>query len=785
MKRLLLFAFLSFAFATMARGATITAATCNTSDVVAAIAAAASGDTVKLPSCPTGSIWTVGITVNKNIELVGNGCTYTPPFARPVDCSTHIKNGIDAGTPLISWQCVPGGTKHRISQIKFTNDDAPRNYSSGLISIGCSSANGTRFRKDNNIFQGIKMNIAYAVDVIGVFDHNVYTMNEGHYIVLGMNPSWKGIGTNSDASWASPPEYGTENFLFVEDNYIDFSAGTGANACWDNHTGFRGVARYNVVIKCYWERHGTDSANRDRGGRAGEFYGNTGDNGGAPSVQITDIRSGSAMIWGNAKTNVAPNFPHGNNGYSSATLVTDRLLAHFTPWGIADGRNQWDVNDPANPIATGTVTSVTPGVLAVTVAGATWTPNRWFHHIIRKTSACPARNCSAIIASNTADTIAYAGTGGFGPTLAFAVGDTFEINRVLRVFDQPGVGMGKQVASPKLLSTITSVGTAATATTTGAHGFATGNQVGIRDFGGVGAYDGTYPITVIDAFRFTFVCRAPCGPSTSGDATLWPGPNDQVTEPVYGWLNTINGAPVHIYSGYPATVENQHFFNYVGSVQTSPTSPFNGSVGVGVGTRANRPAACTMGVLYWTLDEGEWDSRNGATPDGRAYKCTAPNVWTADYMPYTMPHPLALPVGSTPPDPPDPPEPPVQGPALSSSPVFVTSKGVNQDKHIVCPADTTALKPCVLDSLSATNTSQTVWVRCEADTFANTTPGMESADDHEPDFAIKSYGLFIPWPNGRRSEKPLTCWLSTSKSPTGAQGNAGAHDVKLEWTRIQ
>ncbi len=67
---------------------------------------------------------------------------------------------------------------------------------------------------------------------------------------------------------------------------------------------------------------------------------------------------------------------------------------------------------------------------------------------------------------------------------------------------------------------------------------------------------------------------------------------------------------------------------------------FDGTCGTGVGVIASIPATCTTGVFYWATDEGEWNSTNGATADGRLYKCVATNDWDLFYTPYTYPHPL-------------------------------------------------------------------------------------------------------------------------------------------------
>jgi len=85
--------------------------------------------------------------------------------------------------------------------------------------------------------------------------------------------------------------------------------------------------------------------------------------------------------------------------------------------------------------------------------------------------------------------------------------------------------------------------------------------------------------------------------------------------------------------------ENENFWNH--------NTGFNGTLGMGCGTLANRPKTCTEGVGYWATDQScsqVPEASVGKAPktpiSGTLYRCVATNSWQEYYTPYTYPHPL-------------------------------------------------------------------------------------------------------------------------------------------------
>jgi len=606
---------------------TLNAATCAQSDVLTQVNLAADGDTVALPSCAGGVTWLTTLAISKAITLQGATCTLDSS-AKPTNCGTVIIDGVASGGYLINWTLVANKVS-RMSNIEVRDGGVRPSGTPPILFQGLATGaaqDNRRFRLDHCRFLLLRGFAPWVFAAWGVIDHNHFGLLPG---AIGIYFYEGAAYAYSDARWAAPTAFGSENFLVIEDN--TFSRTGNHYAATDAYGGARMVVRNNLFINSWVEAHGTESAARARGTRALEVYRNTftGNNSGAIMV---NQRSGPSLIFGNIATNF-----HGGTP-AAAALNNERVLGNFAPYDVADGTSRWDANAPGNPQATFTATSGANA--SVTVAGAAWTANQWRGYSIHKvacvttfTSTPPYPTCGAIVASNNATTLSLA-LFNSNTALGFSAGDQFQLNLVSHVVDGPCRSGGTLLVA-KTIPILTSAGTTATATLTN-HGYSVGDYVGISDASPL-EYRGTYVITATTANTFSYTLpRATTSPAraSSGLATKLPASgNDQITDPCYQWLNTESGGNLAFATGpYSRQIRpNEQYYDY--------TPSFNGTAGVGSGLGASKPRTCTTGVGYWATDEGEWDSIQSG-PDGRLYKCTSTDTWTVSYTPYTYPHPL-------------------------------------------------------------------------------------------------------------------------------------------------
>lgn len=588
-----------------------TAASCNQSDVNAVINGpthtAVDGDVIQIPagSCT----WTSGITVTSGIgiTIIGTGTpnSTAATTGASASCSTTtITDDLSSGN-LFTMSPTYGNSQSRISCMNLIPHTPNPGFTSPIQVVGaCASGGCPNFRLDNITaaagWAGIGISddaFAIVVNLFGVADHD--TIGAGTQADNGVDflnvahPSWRGVGSYGDNSWASADTFGTNQAFYAENNAIYNSLITDTDTTVGGGGGGRWVCRFNTINGISTGGgcgdHGTDTTGRPRGGRQYEVYGNTAicSNASQGCPAFGAGRSGTGIYFGNT-------FSDSGGGFfkNVAALDVQRRWRTSNPWGTCDGSSAWDTNDGVTHYS-GIIGTVS-GDYTITESGsAGWTTNQWVlngapyseHDVtngggfeIGSSSAnsltayndCPPSSCIGVIAP--------------------MAGNNHQILRATVCMDQMGRGAGI------LLSGSTPTPSSRV------------NE----------ALD---PIYEVDDTM----------PSGSGYPTI-----TSVTQSLIANRD------------YYSESTNQ-------SAQSSPTSPFNGTSGTGHGTYANIPASCTNGTAYWATDQGSWNT-SGNGGQGQLYICsggTFPAATSPSYVPYTYPHPLIA-GGSSSSDPPAP-----------------------------------------------------------------------------------------------------------------------------------
>jgi hypothetical protein len=586
--------------AVAASAGTFTAASCNYSDVNAVvnggIHTAVDGDVIVIPS---GSCtWSGGVTLtvpsNIGITIRGagtpNGGASTSGAAS--SCTGTVITDGQSSNALFSFAPQFGNSTTRLSCLELL---PPSSGAATPIQVlgTCTSSGCPNLRLDNITASGwgaitvtSDQTLATVVGMYGVADHNTITdtTSVGNYtdLINVAHPSWLGVGSFGDNSWATADNFGTASQFYLELNVFnntgltdtDTTIGTGGGGRWTCR--FNTVNGINPVDAC--SDHGTDTTGRARGGRQWEVYGNTGTctNSSQGCNTFAPGRAGVGIMFGNTFTNSGGGFFK-----SISTIDAQRRWRPDAPWGSCDGTSVWDVNGGSNPLYSGTISSVTTSgsTYIISVSGTPWTVNQWAANGAPDSFVDVTQGFGYEIASNTSSALTTGFTGSnFGVNIP-ASGDSFQISLATVCMDQPTRGAGLLVSgsTPTLVST--------------------GSAGSVAE-----ALDPIYEFD--DAL-----------PAGSGSPTV-----------VSNEGNMIANRDFYI------EATNQ-------TAQTSATSPFNGSSGTGHGTLALRPTTCTAGVGYWATDQGSWN-QSGSGGQGQMFVCGPTNTWSLYYTPYTYPHPL-------------------------------------------------------------------------------------------------------------------------------------------------
>jgi hypothetical protein len=399
------------------RAAEKTAANCGYAAVAAAIGAAAEGDIVNIPAGTCD--WTQNLTIEKGVTLRGAGIGQTiildsvPATAKPFQLLT-IKLAENQTT--------------RVTGIEFRAGNRTTWSIWALMHIEGTNLDARRLRVDNCKFDQLWRPVFFFDTVLGVVDHNVVQIRANNQGGLAQVKDYNWSGRSfGDGAWAEPNKFGSDEFLFFEDNEVTHLGVDRHVTLLDGQAGARYVFRNNTVTRGSIEGHGTESGNRERSTRAVEVYNNTfiGSNKGQ---LVTYFRGGVGLVHGNRVT-----------GYQQAPglhLLSNRNTDSYAVWGGADGVNPWDKNGSLVPYAIGVTAS--SGTLTMTALATKWTTNQWAGYVLRRVTNLGNLTGSAFseIAGNTADTLTFKSS--LWGAMKFTTGDAFEIRKVEHTMDQPG-----------------------------------------------------------------------------------------------------------------------------------------------------------------------------------------------------------------------------------------------------------------------------------------------------------------------------------------------------------
>lgn len=577
---------------------------------------AVDGDVIQIPagSCS----WTAGITVPSGIGITitgtgtGNsGAATSVPSASCASGGTTIT--LNAATGFIATPQF-GNALMRLSCMTLAYGSGGSTTIGFAIEGTCTVSGCPNLRVDNITFAnwaghqsggGLSYGVNAVGDMFGVLDHNSLIGVDLTYLQLVefQHASYLGVGSYGDNSWAQTENYGSANFLFIENNTFSWSG------CCENEGdagggipkrgGGRVVVRFNTFLQSDSNNfamgwHGTESNGRGRGARAFEFYGNVW-NCNEVCGQVAGGRSATGLVWGN--TLAVLNNPAVAALNSFFTFTTYRASLAFTPWGACDGSSVYDANDGVTYYS-GTVLSG-GGTLSIRVSGSPgWMPDQFIPsgapYSLHDSQAGNVNGTE--ILSNSSDMLTLLDS--FNSSFRPANGDTIQVLRATSCIDQAGGRGAGQL------------------------------------------YNSVDPATPLSA-------------------------SAEVVSPSYLWSNnftgrtTFQGGATFGVTSYTARViRNRDFYSEDTNqgIQTTNASPFNGgstgsgaAVGIGHGTRANRPTNCTTGVGYFSTDQGSWNTSGNGFGNGVLDKCTSMDTWTsAFYTPYAYPHPLDSAASCTP-----------------------------------------------------------------------------------------------------------------------------------------
>jgi uncharacterized repeat protein (TIGR01451 family) len=337
-------------------------------NVAAAIANASDGDTVTVPAGVT--TWSTQLTITKRITLQGAGVGQTIIY------DNAPKGG--GNQHLILVRLSGDNPPFRLSGFEFEIPDnytvKAQPYGVGILEFQGGGGTVVPGMSANLRVDHCKIKVAGVAmtfrNVLGVVDHvefidsgltNPTTASYwgGWQAASVYMPNWGGRNWGH-GSWADPPYWGTDKFLFFED--CSFSGVRRNNILFpiDAYEGARYVARYSTFRDA--KVGGVGGQGRWR--KQVECYNNTFISS-ELSVEAQSSSSGTILVHDNLETN-----------YRNGILMQAYRQFQGNLWGKSTGRSPWDENDDfPQAYASGTCTAIGSLGMARDLHTATLLPN--------------------------------------------------------------------------------------------------------------------------------------------------------------------------------------------------------------------------------------------------------------------------------------------------------------------------------------------------------------------------------------------------------------------------
>ncbi|MGI9302102.1 MAG: hypothetical protein ACR2RB_05255 [Gammaproteobacteria bacterium] len=278
------------------------------------------------------SLSALTLAIGDTINISAGRCTLNTSFR--IDKAVHVRGAGQQLTAISTNVDSPfffnvsesacSMNMWELSGLELRNSFRSSTSLSGAIRIG---GDCKRWRIHHITYSDIDSNnfVYVSGDTYGLIDHCQVDLT-GKFGVSVDHSRWDG-GTWGDASWSAAANWGTDEFVYVEDTTFTCRRDShcfGADAIG----GARVIFRHNTLQNTNISNHGTDSTRRKRSIRLIAVHDSTFNMQDTFYGTCTQIRGGTGVFYNNKITGRFPS--------DCLRLRTYRSDTNYEPWGQCD-----------------------------------------------------------------------------------------------------------------------------------------------------------------------------------------------------------------------------------------------------------------------------------------------------------------------------------------------------------------------------------------------------------------------------------------------------------------